>query len=56
MGKGKGAPEYYVAVIKPGRVLFEMGGIPEELAKSAMRLCAHKLSIRTKFVKRAGVV
>jgi len=57
MGKGKGAPEYYVAVIKPGRVLFEMGGIPEELAKSAMRLCAHKLPFRTKFVKRgsAGV-
>jgi len=56
MGKGKGAPEYYVCVIKPGRVLFEMGGIPEELAKSAMRLCAHKIPFRTKFVKRVGVL
>ena len=56
MGKGKGAPEYYVVVIKPGRILFEMGGIPEALAKSAMRLCAYKIPIRTKFVKRAGVV
>ena len=55
MGKGKGAPEYYVAVVKPGRVLFEMGGIPEQLAKSAMRLCAHKIPFRTKFVKRVGV-
>lgn len=54
MGKGKGAPEYYVAVIKPGRILFEMGGIPESLARSAMRLCAHKLPFRTKFVKRIG--
>ena len=54
MGKGKGAPEYYVVVVKPGRILFEMGGIPEALAKSAMRLCAHKIPIRTKFVKRAG--
>lgn len=52
MGKGKGAPEYYVAVIKPGRILFEMGGIPEQLAKSAMRVCAHKLPFRTVFVKR----
>ena len=52
MGKGKGAPEYYVAVIKPGRVLFEMGGIPEELARSAMRVCSHKLPFRTKFIRR----
>src|SRR3989338_4373293 len=52
MGKGKGAPEYYVAVVKPGRILFEMGGLPEELAKEAMRLCAHKLPLRTKFVRR----
>ena len=52
MGKGKGAPEYYVAVIKPGRILFEMGGIPEQMARSAMRLCAHKIPFRTKFVKR----
>ena len=56
MGKGKGAPEYYVCVIKPGRILFEMGGIPEALAKSAMRLCAYKIPFRCKFVKRgAGV-
>ena len=55
MGKGKGAPEYYVVVIKPGRIIFEMGGIPEAMAKSAMRLCAYKIPIRTKFVKRAGV-
>jgi large subunit ribosomal protein L16 len=55
MGKGKGAPEYYVAVVKPGRILFEMGGIPETLARSALRLCAHKLPFRTKFVKREGV-
>jgi large subunit ribosomal protein L16 len=54
MGKGKGAPEYYVSVVKPGRILFEMGGIPEELAKSAMRLCAHKIPFRTKFVRRTG--
>jgi large subunit ribosomal protein L16 len=55
MGKGKGAPEYYVAVIKPGRILFEMGGIPEAMAKSALRLCAYKLPFSTRFVKRAGV-
>ena len=54
MGKGKGAPEYYVVVVKPGRILFEMGGIPEAMAKSAMRLCAYKIPIRTKFVKRSG--
>lgn len=55
MGKGKGAPEYYVAVVKPGRILFEMGGIPETLAKSALRLCAYKLPFRLKFIRRAGV-
>ena len=55
MGKGKGAPEYYIAKIKPGRVIFEMGGVPELLAKSAMRLCAYKLPFRTKFVRRIGV-
>ncbi len=55
MGKGKGAPEYYVAVVKPGRILFEMGGVPESLARSALRLCAHKLPFRTKFVKRVGI-
>ena len=55
MGKGKGAPEYYVSVIKPGTVLFEMDGIPEELARSAMRLCAYKIPFRTMFVKRTSV-
>jgi large subunit ribosomal protein L16 len=54
MGKGKGGPEYYVAVVKPGRILFEMGGVPEQLARSALRLCAHKLPFRTRFVKRTG--
>ncbi|WP_196593798.1 50S ribosomal protein L16 [Pectinatus sottacetonis] len=52
MGKGKGAPEYWVAVVKPGRILFEMGGVTEETAKEAMRLAGHKLPIRTKFIKR----
>ena len=55
MGKGKGSPEYYVCVIKPGRILFEMGGVPEELARAALRLCAHKIPFRTKFVKRLGL-
>ena len=50
MGKGKGNPEYWVAVVKPGRVLFEMEGIPEETAREAFRLAAHKLPIKTKFV------
>ncbi len=50
MGSGKGSPEYWVAVVKPGRILFEMGGIPEELAREAMRLAAAKLPIKTKFV------
>ena len=52
MGSGKGSPEYWVAVVKPGRVLFEMDGISEEVAKEAMRLAGHKLPIKTKFVKR----
>lgn len=52
MGSGKGSPEYWVAVVKPGRVLFEMGGVAEEDAREAMRLAAHKLSIKTKFIKR----
>ena len=52
MGKGKGAPEYWVAVVKPGRVLFEIAGVTEELAREAMRLAANKLPIKTKFVKR----
>ena len=52
MGKGKGAPEYWVAVVKPGRVLFEMAGVSEEVAREAMRLAMHKLPIKCKFVKR----
>lgn len=52
MGNGKGAVEYYVAVIRPGRVLIEMGGVPEDLAREALRLAAAKLPIRTKFIKR----
>ena len=52
MGSGKGAPEYWVSVVKPGRVLFEMAGIPEEVAREALRLAAHKLPITTKFIKR----
>jgi large subunit ribosomal protein L16 len=50
MGKGKGTPEYWVAVIKPGRVLFELEGVTEELAREALRLASHKLPIKTKFV------
>jgi large subunit ribosomal protein L16 len=52
MGKGKGAPEAWVAVVKPGRVLFEMEGVEESQAREAMRLAAHKLPIRTRFVTR----
>src|SRR5437870_3978446 len=52
MGKGKGAPEGWVAVIKPGRIIYEMEGVPVDVAKEAMRLAAHKLACRTKFVKR----
>lgn len=52
MGSGKGAPEYWVAVVKPGRVMFELAGVPEEVAREAMRLAAHKLPIQTKFVAR----
>jgi len=55
MGKGKGAPEQWVAVVKPGRILFEMEGVPEKDARDALRLAAHKLSIKTKFVKRLEV-
>ncbi|MDD7761251.1 MAG: 50S ribosomal protein L16 [Ezakiella sp.] len=53
MGSGKGAPEYWVAVVKPGRIMFEMGGVPLEEAREAMRLAAHKLPIKTKFVHKA---
>jgi len=52
MGKGKGAPEYWVAPVKPGRILYEMEGVTEEVAREAMRLAAQKLPIRTKFVAR----
>ena len=52
MGSGKGSPEYWVAVVKPGRVLFEIGGVSEELAREAMRLASHKLPIKCKFVSR----
>jgi large subunit ribosomal protein L16 len=55
MGSGKGTPEYWVAVIKPGRVLFEMSGVTEDLAREAMRLAAHKLPVQTKFVSREEV-
>ena len=54
MGSGKGSPEYWVAVVKPGRIMFEMIGVPEDVAREAMRLAAHKLPIKTKFVTRAG--
>jgi len=50
MGSGKGSPEYWVAVVKPGRVMFEIGGVSEELAREAMRLAAHKLPIKCKFM------
>ncbi|MFW5531914.1 MAG: 50S ribosomal protein L16, partial [Segatella copri] len=53
MGSGKGSPEYWVAVVKPGRVLFEMNGVSEEVAKEAMRLASHKLPIKCKFVTKA---
>ena len=52
MGKGKGAPEYWVAVVKPGRVMFELGGVDETIAREAMRLASAKLPIKCKFVKK----
>ena len=52
MGSGKGSPEYWVAVVKPGRVLFEIAGVPEETAREALRLASHKLPIKTKIVKK----
>ena len=54
MGKGKGSPEGWVAVVKPGRVMFELAGVPEPLAKDALRLAGQKLPIKTKFVRREG--
>ena len=52
MGSGKGSPEYWVAVVKPGRVMFEIGGVTEEQAREAMRLAGHKLPIKSEFVKK----
>lgn len=52
MGSGKGSPEYWVAVVKPGRVLFEMAGVPEDIAREALRLASHKLPLKTKFISR----
>ena len=56
MGKGKGSPEYFVAVVKPGRVLFELAGVPEDLAREAMGLAQYKLPVKTKFVVRPDYV
>ncbi len=56
MGKGKGTPEGWVAVVKPGRIMFEVDGVSEEAAKEALRLASHKLPIKTKFVKRIDLV
>jgi large subunit ribosomal protein L16 len=55
MGSGKGSPEFYVAKVKPGTIMFEMQGIPEETAREAMRLAAHKLPVKTKFLVREEV-
>ena len=55
MGKGKGMPEYWVAVVKPGRIMFEVGGVKEDVAKEALRLASQKLPIRTKFVTRRTI-
>ena len=52
MGSGKGSPEYWVAVVKPGRVMFEIGGVPEETAREALRLASHKLPLKTKIIMR----
>lgn len=52
MGSGKGAPEYWVAVVKPGRIMFELGGVVEEIAREAMRLASFKLPIKTRFIVR----
>ena len=56
MGSGKGSPEYWVAVVKPGRVMFEIAGVSEELAREAMRLAANKLPIKCKFVRKEGTM
>ena len=54
MGSGKGAPEFWVAVVKPGRILYELSGVPEDVAKEAIARAAHKLPIKTKFIRRTG--
>ena len=54
MGKGKGAPEYWVAVVKPGNILFELDGLPETVARESLRLAATKLAVRTRFITREG--
>ena len=56
MGKGKGAPDAWVAVIRPGKILFEMEGVPVDIAREAMRLASHKISLRTRFITRDQVV
>lgn len=56
MGKGKGSPEFWVAVVKPGKVLYEIAGVPEEVAREALRRASHKLPIKTRFVVRTGGV
>ena len=56
MGKGKGAPEYWVAVVRPGRIIFEAEGVPQEVAKEALRLAAQKLPVQTKFIVRRDYV
>jgi large subunit ribosomal protein L16 len=54
MGSGKGNPEFYVAKVRPGTIMFEMQGVPEDVAREAMRLAAHKLPVKTKFLTREG--
>ena len=56
MGKGKGAPEGWVAIVRPGRILYEMQGVPKELAREAFRLASHKLSVKTRFVDRGDMI
>lgn len=56
MGKGKGGPEYWVAIVKPGRVMYELDGVPEETAREAFRLASHKLPVSTRFLSREEVI
>jgi large subunit ribosomal protein L16 len=55
MGKGKGSPEGWVAIVRPGRILYEMEGVPRDLAKEALRLASHKLAVKTRFVERSEI-